>query len=64
VERGIARGELRPDTDAGLLPETLIAPLHTRLLLTGEPVDDELGERTVDLALTGARRGELEPSGI
>lgn len=54
VERGIARGELRPDTDAGLLLETLIAPLHGRLLLTGETVDERLGERIVDLVLRGA----------
>ena len=51
VERGIARGELRPDTDAGLLLEALVAPLHGRLLLTGEPVDEQLGERLVDLVL-------------
>jgi AcrR family transcriptional regulator len=56
VERGIARGELRPDTDASLLLETLIAPLHGRLLLTGEPVDEQLGERVVDLVLDGARQ--------
>ena len=54
VQRGIARGELRPDTDAGLLLETLIAPLHGRLLLTGETVDERLGERIVDLVLQGA----------
>ena len=54
VERGIARGELRPDTDARLLLEMLVAPLHGRLLLTGEPVDDGLGERIVDLVLDGA----------
>ncbi len=56
VERGIARGELRPETDAGLLLETLIAPLHGRLLLTGETVDEQLGERIVDLVLDGARQ--------
>jgi AcrR family transcriptional regulator len=55
VERGISRGELRPDTDAGLLLEILIAPLNGRLLLTGEPVDEQLGERIVDLVLDGAR---------
>ena len=55
VERGIARGELRPDTDARLLLEAMIAPLHGRLLLTGEPVDQELGQRIVDLVLDGAR---------
>jgi AcrR family transcriptional regulator len=56
VERGIARGELRPETDAGLFLETLIAPLHGRLLLTGETVDERLGERIVDLVLDGARQ--------
>jgi Tetracyclin repressor-like, C-terminal domain len=56
VERGIARGELRPDTDARLLLETLVAPLHGRLLLTGEPVDATLAERIVDLVLDGALR--------
>lgn len=56
VERGIARAELRPDTDAGLLLETLIAPLHGRLLLTGENVDEQFGERIVDLVLQGAGR--------
>ena len=56
VDRGIARGELRPDTDAGLLLETLVAPLHGRLLLTGETVDEQLGERLVDLVLDGALR--------
>jgi len=54
VERGIVRGALRPDIDAELLLETLIAPLHGRLLLTGEPVDERLGERIVDLVLQGA----------
>jgi hypothetical protein len=34
--------------------EMLIAPIHGRLLLTGEPVGDELAERLVELALTGA----------
>src|SRR4051794_33433788 len=32
VERGIARGELRPDADAELLYELLHAPLYFRLL--------------------------------
>ena len=53
VKRGIARGELRPGTDARLLLETLIAPVHGRLLLTSEPIDDALAERLVDLVLDG-----------
>ena len=54
VARGIERGELRADTDARLLLEMLVAPIHGRLLLTGEPVDDELALRLVELALNGA----------
>ncbi len=54
VQRGIDRGELRADTDAQLLLETLVAPLHGRLLLTGEPVDGDLAERIVDMVLDGA----------
>jgi AcrR family transcriptional regulator len=60
VGRGIARGELRPDTDARLLLEALVAPLHGRLLLTGEPIDEMLAERLVDLVLDGA----LWPAGL
>ena len=54
VERGIARGDLRADTDARLLLEMVVAPIHVRLLLTGRPVDDSLAERLVELALNGA----------
>ena len=53
VMRGIERGDLRVNSDARLLLETLVAPIHGRLLLTGEPVDDELAERLVDQVLTG-----------
>ncbi len=54
VARGIERGDLRADIDARLLLEMLVAPIHGRLLLTGEPVDDDLAERLVELALNGA----------
>ena len=44
-----------PDTiDARLLLEMLVAPIHGRLLLTGEPVDHGLAGRLVELALNGA----------
>jgi AcrR family transcriptional regulator len=59
VTRAIERGELRAGTDGRLLLEMLIAPIHGRLLLTGEPVGDELVERLVDLALNGAAPHEL-----
>jgi AcrR family transcriptional regulator len=54
VERGIARGDLKAGTDPVLLLEVLVAPVHGRLLLTGEPIDDALTERLVDLVLDGA----------
>jgi Tetracyclin repressor-like, C-terminal domain len=54
VTRGIDRGDLRADTDPRLLLEMLIAPIHGRLLLSGQPVNDDLAERLVNLALNGA----------
>ena len=58
VQRGIDRGELRADTDPRLLLTTLMAPLHGRLLLTGEPLDNELPERIVDMVLDRAANSE------
>ena len=57
IQRGIDRGELRPDTDAKVLLETLVAPIYARLIITGEPIDDEMPERIVDLVLDGAAAG-------
>jgi tetracycline repressor-like protein len=55
VTRGIERGDLRAHSDAKLLLlEMLVAPLHARLLVIGERIDDDLAERLVDLALNGA----------
>jgi AcrR family transcriptional regulator len=54
VARGVERGDLRADIDARLLLEMLIAPIHGRLLLTGEPVDDDLARQLVELVLNGA----------
>jgi Tetracyclin repressor-like, C-terminal domain len=54
VARGIERGDLRADTDPRLLLEMLIAPIHGRLLLSGQPVNDDLAERLINLALNGA----------
>lgn len=57
VRRGIARGDLPPDTDPDLVIEGLIAPLYLRLLVTGQDVDARYAERVVDLVLHGARGG-------
>ena len=60
VARGIQRGELRAGTDGRLLLEMLIAPIHGRLLLTGEPVGGDLAKRLVDIALNGAAAAPRE----
>jgi AcrR family transcriptional regulator len=57
VTRGIELGELRAGTDVRLLLEMLIAPIHGRLLLTGEPIGDDMAERLVDVALNGVAAG-------
>jgi AcrR family transcriptional regulator len=53
VERGIQRGDLRPDTDVRLLHELLVGPILYRLLLSGGPLDRRLGTRLVDAILEG-----------
>jgi AcrR family transcriptional regulator len=56
VERAAARGEIPAATDANLVVESLIGPLWVRLLLTGEPIDDELAERVAELVTAGVSR--------
>ena len=56
IERAVARGELPPDSDANLIIETLVGPIWLRVLLTGEPIDDDLAERVALLVATGAAR--------
>ncbi len=61
VARGIERGDLRADIDARLLLEMLVAPIHGRLLLTGEPVDEALAEQLVDVVFNGAAASPSDP---
>jgi len=56
VERAIERGELPASTDANLIIETVIGPLWVRLLLTGEPINNDLANRIVELVTAGAAR--------
>jgi AcrR family transcriptional regulator len=48
VERGIERGDLRPDTDVELAHELLFGPVYYRLLLSGAPLDGQLASHIVD----------------
>lgn len=49
--RAIARGELSPETDVASLAEWLVGPIHYRIIVTGESVDDTLIDTIVDGAL-------------
>ena len=51
VERAKARGEVPLQIDPQLLLESVIGPVYVRFLLTGEPLDETLPERVVDLVL-------------
>ena len=54
VERGVERGDVRPDTDVDLVYELLLGPVYFRLLLSGAPLDPaRLAERLVDAVLPG-----------
>jgi len=53
IERGIARGDLRPDTDVRIVHELLVGPLFYRLLFSGGPVDRKLSTRLADAILDG-----------
>lgn len=52
VERGIARGELRPSADSDLAAELLVGSISARALFGGE-LDGEYGERVVEALLQG-----------
>jgi AcrR family transcriptional regulator len=53
LDRGIARGDLRPGLDPELVHELLFGPVYFRLLLSGAPLDAGLAERIVDSVLPG-----------
>lgn len=59
VARAVARGEIPPETEVGLLFECLGAPLYYRLLVTRQPVDDEAVARAVRIACDAAANGSL-----
>jgi hypothetical protein len=53
IDRAIARGEIAPDIDVRPCLEVLVAPLHMRVVLTGEPLDRLFVERLVEVILSG-----------
>lgn len=53
VTRAVERGEVPPDLDPNVVIETLVGPLYVRLLLTGEPIDDEFVTKVATLVAHG-----------
>jgi AcrR family transcriptional regulator len=50
IERGIARGDLRPDADASIATELLVGPVYFRLVFGGE-LDADFADRIGDAVL-------------
>src|SRR5262245_887803 len=53
IERGIARGDLRADTDVRLVHEMMVGPIFYRLLFSGGPITQKLSKSLVDAVLAG-----------
>jgi len=52
IERGIARGDLRPDADPSVATELLVGPVYFRLVFGGR-LDELFADRIVGLVLEG-----------
>jgi AcrR family transcriptional regulator len=53
ITRGVERGDIPPDVDVGLFMDVLVGTVFYRQLVSGEPIDEGLAERLVDLLLAG-----------
>jgi AcrR family transcriptional regulator len=58
IERGTARGDLRPDTDLRVAHELLAGSIFYRLLFSGGPINRKLGTALADAVLHGFGAGE------
>jgi AcrR family transcriptional regulator len=56
IVRAVARGDVPPTADAALLAEICSAVLFSRLLVTGQPLDDAFTRQLVDAVLLPALR--------
>ncbi|HEX2283647.1 MAG TPA: TetR/AcrR family transcriptional regulator [Mycobacterium sp.] len=57
-DRGVARGELRPDLDPEAAVDLLIGPVLYRLLLAHAPLNDAAADALVDAAMRGLAVGD------
>ncbi len=53
LERGRERGEIRADADLELAVDALHGAVFYRLLLSGEPLDDDFAATLADQVLAG-----------
>jgi len=53
VRRGVERGEVRPDVDAEVVADGVVALLMYRFLVSGMAIDEGLPERVVDVLWRG-----------
>lgn len=60
--RAIARGELPPDTDVAALTDWLIGPIHYRVIVTGQPIDELFINAIIDNVLSVCGRSHRVPS--
>jgi AcrR family transcriptional regulator len=56
IDRGIARGDLRDDTDVRLVHELLVGPLFYRLLFSGAPLNTAHANQIVDAVMRASAR--------
>lgn len=59
IIRALERGELPAGTAPAEVIKALVAPLYLRLLITGEPLDEQATERASQAAVVAARAGAL-----
>ena len=52
-DRGVARGELRPDTDPEAAIDLVFGPAMYRLVAGHAPLDDAAADAIIDAALRG-----------
>jgi len=53
IQRGVERGEIRPDVDLDLVLDMLIGTIIYRSMITGGELDEGVAERAVDQVLRG-----------
>ena len=54
LQRGISRGELRPDIDLELTADLMYGPLAYRFLITGATLNARFADKVVDAVLLGS----------